>query len=80
MGNLQEVKNALNAEHVWCEAREVGAAIVTHEVVVKVLIAHVLGVPSIYRRIEVDNASLSLIRVTNKPQLVRLNDTSYLEG
>jgi len=57
------------------------AVIVTHEVIVKVLLAHVLGVSnSIYRRIEVDNASLSLIRVSNNPQLVMLNDTSHLES
>jgi len=57
------------------------AAIVTHEVIVKVLIAHVLGVSnSVYRRLMVDNASLSLIRINNNPQLVKLNDTSHLEG
>ena len=57
------------------------AVIVTHEVIVKVLLAHVLGVSnSIYRRIEVDNASLSLIRVSNNSQLVKLNDTSHLES
>ncbi len=57
------------------------AVIVTHEVIVKVLIAHVLGVSnSIYRKITVDNASLSLIRVGKNPRLVRLNDTSHLEG
>ena len=57
------------------------AAIVTHEVILKVLVAHVLGVSnSIYRRIEVDNGSLSLIRVGENLQLVRLNDTSHLEG
>ena len=57
------------------------AAIVTHEVIVKVLIAHVLGMSnSVYRRLVVDNASLSLIRINNNPQLVKLNDTSHLEG
>ena len=57
------------------------AAIVTHEVIIKVLVAHVLGVSnSIYRGLAVDNASLSLIRVNNNPQLVKLNDTSHLEG
>jgi broad specificity phosphatase PhoE len=54
--------------------------IVTHDAIIKVLIAHVLGVSnSIYRRIEVDNASLTLIRVSNRAQLVRLNDTSHLQ-
>ena len=56
-------------------------AIVTHEVIVKVLVAHVFGVSnSIYRRIEVGNGSLSIIRVGENLQLVRLNDTSHLEG
>ena len=57
------------------------AAIVTHEVIIRVLIAHVLGVSnSIYRRLAVNNGSLSLIRVGNNPQLVKLNDTSHLES
>jgi len=55
--------------------------IVTHDAIIRVLIAYVLGVSnSIYRRIEVDNASLSLARVGNQAQLVRLNDTSHLQG
>mgnify|MGYP001098976594 CR=1 FL=1 len=58
------------------------AVIVTHDVTVKVLVAYVLGVPnSIYRRFEVSNASLSVIRVINSSsQLAMLNDTSHLEG
>ena len=58
------------------------AVIVTHEVIVKVLVAHVLGVSnSIYRRFEISNASLSVVRVFNSSfQLVMLNDTSHLEG
>jgi phosphoserine phosphatase len=56
------------------------AVIVTHEVIIKVLIAHVLGISnSIYRRIRVDNGSLSIIRNGENLQLVRLNDTSHLE-
>jgi len=56
--------------------------IVTHDVVIRMLVAHVLGVPnSIYRRLEIDNASLSVVRVTDvNSQLVTLNDTSHLEG
>jgi len=57
------------------------AAIVTHEVIIRVLIAHVLGVSnSIYRRLAVDNGSLSLIRVGKNAQLVKLNDMSHLES
>lgn len=56
------------------------AVIVTHEIVIKVLIAHALGVTnSIYRRIEVTNASLSTIRIDSKnTQLLTMNDTSHL--
>ena len=56
--------------------------IVTHEVVVKVIVAHVLGVSnSMYRRFEVNNASLSVIRVANgNSRLITLNDTSHHDG
>ena len=56
--------------------------IVTHDIVVRVLVAHVLGVPnSIYRRFEINNASLSVVRVTNgNLRLITLNDTSHLEA
>ncbi len=57
------------------------AVIVTHEVVVKTLVAHVLGVPnSIYRRFVINNASLSVVQIDNgKARLTTLNDTSHLE-
>ena len=56
------------------------ALIVTHEIVVKVLAAYVLGTSnSIYRRFEVNNASLSVVRIINgKARLAVLNDTSHL--
>jgi broad specificity phosphatase PhoE len=56
--------------------------IVTHDIVVRILVAHVLGVPnSIYRRLDISNASLSIIRdMDGKRTLVTLNDTSHLEG
>jgi broad specificity phosphatase PhoE len=56
-------------------------AIVTHEVVVKVLVAHAAlnTTNSIYRRFDVSNASLSIIRnIDGKTRLVTLNDTSHL--
>ena len=55
------------------------ALVVTHDVIVRVLAAHVLEVSnSIYRKLEINNASLSVIRVVNgRYQLVTLNDTSY---
>lgn len=58
------------------------ALIVTHEIVIKVLVARALGVSnSIYRRFEINNTSLSIIRLTNgKTRLITLNNTSHLEA
>jgi len=58
------------------------AVIVTHDVVVKLLVAHVLGAPnSIYRRFNIGNTSLTVVRVINDtPRLTLLNDTSHLES
>ena len=58
------------------------AALVTHEIVVKVIAAHVLGVAhNIYRRLEINNASLTVVRMTNdRAQLITLNDISHLES
>ena len=82
--SLREVtERAVQAfERVVGTNRGKQAVIVTHDVVVKVLVAHALGVlNSIYRRFEVSNASLSVIRVINSnSQLTMLNDTSHLEG
>ena len=52
---------------------------VTHDIVVRVLVAHVLGTSnSIYRRFEINNASLTVVRVINgKALLTTLNDTSH---
>ena len=56
------------------------AVIVTHDVIVKVIVAHVLGASnSIYRRFEISNASLSVARIIDsRYRLVMLNDTSHL--
>ena len=69
-------------EKVLAASRGGQTVIVTHDVVIRTLVAHVLGVPnSIYRRLEIGNASLSVVRVTDvNSQLVALNDTSHLEG
>ena len=58
------------------------AIIVAHEVIVKVIVAHVLGAPnSIYRRFEISNTSLTVIQFRdNKSRLIELNDMSHLEG
>lgn len=57
------------------------AIIVTHDGIIRMLTAHTLGVSnSIYRRLEVNNASLSVIKVTdNNSRIITLNDTSHLE-
>lgn len=56
------------------------AIIVTHDIIIRIIVAHVLGVPnSIYRRLEINNASLTVIRVTHgDARLITLNDTSHL--
>ena len=58
------------------------AIIVTHDALVRVIVAHVLGVTnSIYRRFEVNNASLTVIRIMNDvTRLVTLNDTAHFEA
>jgi broad specificity phosphatase PhoE len=54
---------------------------VTHDAVIRVLVAHVLGTSnSIYRHMEIFNASLSVIRVEDdRMRLVTLNDTAHLD-
>jgi probable phosphoglycerate mutase len=56
--------------------------IVTHDIVVRVLVAHVLGATnSIYRRMLIGNASLTTIRVADgRAILISLNDVAHLEG
>jgi broad specificity phosphatase PhoE len=55
---------------------------VTHDVVVRLLVAHCLGVSTdIYRRLEVGNASMTVIeRDGERGRLRVLNDTAHLEG
>jgi broad specificity phosphatase PhoE len=54
--------------------------IVTHEIIVKVLVIHALDAPSsIYRRFDIDNASISSMRIiNNRINIETLNDTSHL--
>lgn len=58
------------------------AIMVTHDVVIRVLVAHILGASNrIYRSFEIGNASLSIVRVADgKARLVTLNDTSHLDN
>ena len=55
--------------------------IVTHDIVVRILAAYVMGVTySIYRRIKANNASLSVVWVNEgAKRLAILNDTSHFE-
>ncbi|MEE8373987.1 MAG: histidine phosphatase family protein [Dehalococcoidia bacterium] len=79
----QVTERAVRAFEMVLSANEGGQpVIVTHDVIVRVLVAHVLGVTnSIYRRLMINNASLSVIRVADgKSTLVTLNDVSHLEG
>ncbi len=54
---------------------------VTHDAVIRVLAAHVLGTSNrIYRHMEINNGSLSVIRVEDdRMRLVTLNDTAHLD-
>jgi broad specificity phosphatase PhoE len=55
---------------------------VTHDVVVRLLVAHCLGAGvDIYRRLEVGNTSITVIeRDGVRLRLRVLNDTGHLEG
>lgn len=54
--------------------------VVTHDVIVRLLVAYCLNVSTaVYRRLEVTNASLTIIQVANsKCRLRLLNDTAHL--
>lgn len=56
--------------------------VVTHDVIVRLLVAYCLNVSTaIYRRLEVANASLTIIQqVDGKCRLRLLNDTGHLRG
>lgn len=80
---LQVTERAIRAfEKIVQDNQGKQVAIVTHDVVIRVLVAHTLGVSNnIYRRFETLNASLSVIRVMNSSsQLIALNDTTHLES
>lgn len=55
---------------------------VTHQYIIRAIVAYTLGVSnSIFRKFDIDNASLSAIQVGNGTfRLIMLNDTSHLEG
>jgi broad specificity phosphatase PhoE len=54
--------------------------LVSHEINIKIIVMHVLGVPyNVYRRFEINNASLSLLQSKEGfLKLVTLNDISHL--
>jgi broad specificity phosphatase PhoE len=79
----QVTERAIRALHrIVASNRGEITAIVTHEVIVKVLVAYALGAPNhIYRRFDINNASLSVVRITGDQYwLAGLNDLSHLES
>lgn len=79
----QVTERAIRAfETIVAGNRDGQAVIVTHDIIIRVLAAHALRVSnSIYRRLEINNASLSVIQVINgNVRLITLNDTSHLEA
>jgi len=79
----QVTERAVRAyEMIAAQNQDKQAVIVTHDIIVRVIVAHILGTSnSIYRRFEIGNASLSQIRLADgKARLVTLNDTSHLDG
>ena len=78
----QVVERAIRAfEAVVAVNQGKQAVIVTHDIIVRILAAYVMGVPnSIYRRIKANNASLSVVWVNEgAKRLATLNDTSHFE-
>jgi len=78
----QVTERAVRAfEMIVADNRDKQVVVVTHDVVIRVLVAHILGASnSIYRRFEINNASLSMMRVIDgKARLITLNDTSHLD-
>jgi len=78
----QVTERAVRAfEMIVADNQDKQVAMVTHDVVIRVLVAHILGASnSIYRQFEINNASLSTVRVTDgKARLITLNDTSHLD-
>lgn len=61
--------------------RDKQVVIVTHEIVAKVIVLHILGTSnSKYHNFKISNTSLTVIEFAgNNPRLIRLNDTSHLE-
>jgi len=79
----QVTERAVRAFEMIVEANQGKlVAIVTHDVIIRVLAAYILGVSnSIHRRFEINNTSLSVIGVANNnSRLITLNDTSHLEA
>ena len=77
----QVTERAVRAYEMIVEANQGKlVAIVTHDVIIRVLAAYILGVSnSIHRRFEINNTSLSVIGVANNnSRLITLNDTSHL--
>lgn len=82
--SLNEVtERAVRALKQILEANwEKQALIVTHDIIVKVIVAYALGVTNrIYRRFRISNASLTNIMIADGDyRILTLNDTAHLEG
>ena len=77
----QVTERAVRAfETIVAENQDRQSILVAHEIVVKVIIVHALGTTNrIYRRFEINNASLSTIQVIDgKSRLLTINDISHL--
>jgi len=78
----QVAERAVRAFNTILEANQGREVVVaTHEIIIKIIVMYALGVSnSIYRRFEINNASLSWLRVTSdNARLIMLNDTSHIE-
>ena len=76
----QVTERAIRALNTIESFGEEHMAVVTHEVIVKVLVAYVLGVSnSIYRKLDISNASVTTVNVDeSNRRLITLNDISHL--
>ncbi len=63
------------------DSRGTQAVIVSHEIVIKLIVIHILGAPyNIYRRFDIDRASLTTVLAGPFSRVVAVNDTCHLAG
>lgn len=81
--NLAEVqKRVMSLVAQWRrEGRDRSLAVVSHDVTLRVLISHVLGLPlNAIWNFRLDNGALTTINLAGKPGLSTLNDNGHLAG